>query len=136
MSDPDMAVEQPVKRFHIGDLLSVVTERLVSPSHLDGVYAVVDWMTDVPHFTHQLSRAGDVCKPHLLRQHPWLAAITIPESINDEATLRTFLGMVSVRYGEYHEVQRIPEGEYVAQNPFTEMAQMMTGQAPTTHRED
>jgi len=121
----------PVKGFHIGDLLSVVTERLVSPSHMDGVYAVVDWMTGVPHLTHQLLRAGDVCKPHLLRQHPWLAGITIPESINDEAALRTFLEMVSARHGEYHEVQRIPEGEYVAQDPLVEMAQMMTG----AHRE-
>jgi len=94
---------------------------------MDGIYAVVDWMADVPHFTHQLPRAGDVCKPHLLRQHPWLAEITIPESVNNEAALRTFLEMVSARYGEYHEVQRIPEGEYVAQDPLAETAQMMTG---------
>jgi len=121
-----MVINQPTKRFHIGDLLSVTTERLVSPSHMDGIYAVVDWMTDVPHFTHQLPRAANVCKPHLLRQHPWLAEITIPESITDEATLRAFLEMVSARYGEHHEVQRIPEGEYVAQDPLAEMAQMMT----------
>jgi len=93
---------------------------------MDGVYVVVDWMTGVPHFTHQLPWAVDVCKPHLLRQHPWLVEITIPESINDEDALRTFLETVTARHGEYHEVQRIPEGAYVAQDPLIEMAQMMT----------
>jgi len=93
---------------------------------MEGVYSVVKWMTGVPHSTHQLPRAADVCKPHLLRQHPWLVEITIPESINDEDALRTFLETVTARHGEYHEVQRIPEGAYVAQDPLIEMAQMMT----------
>lgn len=51
------------KTFHIGDILSVTTSRLVSPSHIDGVYSILNWMTCDNLYTHQLPRAADECAP-------------------------------------------------------------------------
>jgi hypothetical protein len=58
------------KRYHVGGLLSVTDGRLVSPTHINGVYDVVDFVTGQAHMTHQLGRACDQVKPWLLRQHP------------------------------------------------------------------
>ena len=65
---------QTKKPFHIGDVLSITTGRLVSPRHIDGVYDILNFMTDDNLFTHQLPRACDECKPFLLKQFPQLAS--------------------------------------------------------------
>ena len=63
------------KKFHLGDVLSITTGRLVSPRHMDGVYDILNFMTGDNLFTHQLPRASDECKPHLLAQFPQLAEV-------------------------------------------------------------
>lgn len=60
------------KRFHISDVLSITTGRLVSDRHMDGVYDILNHMTGESLFTHQLGRASKACKPELLRQFPVL----------------------------------------------------------------
>lgn len=120
------------KEFHVGDLLSVVTGRLVSPDHIGGIYNVVDFMTGQAHMTHQLPRACDDVKPVLLRQHPWLAEITVPEfSIPSDATgeeaERIVLGWtdeVAAQYGAMHAVEALPFGAYVGREPISELREM------------
>ncbi len=111
--------------FHIGDLLTVTTGRLVSPTHMDGLYQLVDYMTGVPHFTHQLPRAAEACKPHLLKQHPWLAQITVPDGVTGKKAVRVFLDTVAADFGEHHEVAPIPDGEYMPREPLSELAEMV-----------
>ena len=60
------------KKFHLGDVLSTTTERLVSPRHISGVYDILNFMTGDDLFTHQLPRASEECKPYLLEQFPQL----------------------------------------------------------------
>ncbi len=111
--------------FHIGDLLTVTTDRLVSPTHMDGLYRLVDYMTGVPHFTHQLPRGVEACKPHLLEQHPWLAQVTVPDGVTGEEAVRVFLETVAADFGEQHEVAPIPDGEYAPREPLSELAEMV-----------
>ena len=61
-----------MKSFHISDVLSVTTGRLVSTRHMDGVYAVLNFLTGDDLFTHQLPRTMDECKPWLRTQFPQL----------------------------------------------------------------
>jgi len=64
-----------MKLFHIGDVLSITTGRLVSPSHMDGVCSILAFMTgDDNLFTHALPRVADECKPWLRVQYPQLFA--------------------------------------------------------------
>lgn len=67
------------REFELGDLISVTTGRLVSRRHVGGLYDLMGFMVGESLMTHQLPRAMDACKPELLRQHPWLAGIEVPD---------------------------------------------------------
>lgn len=101
------------KRFHLGDLVSVTTGRLVSSNHMDGVYAVVDHVTGVQHLAPQLPRACDVVTLWLIEQHPWLADIAVPDWVSDEASVYSWLEQAVAEYGEFHDVEQMPFGAYV-----------------------
>lgn len=109
--------------FHLGDILSITTERLVSPRHIDGVYDILGWMTGESLFTHQLPRACGECQGPLLAQHPDLAAITPPEDFGDnpeEGVARWLAEQVAV-YGQTREVAPLADGEHTRIDPLAEM---------------
>ncbi len=125
-------MSDPTKRFHLGDLVSVTDGCLVSPSHLDGVYALVDFVTGQPHMIHQLSRASREVIPWLLDQHPWLADVVVDLTVPDGATreegwliVATWLEKATARWGEYHEVRPMPLGMYVGREPIAELREKM-----------
>lgn len=120
-----------VKRFHLGDLVSVYTGILVSPNHIGGVYDVCDFVTGEKHMTHQLPRASEAVRPWLAGQHPWLVDVVvdldIPSSADrDEAWLivSTWLDQAATQWGEYHEVRAMPLGMYVGREPIAELREM------------
>jgi hypothetical protein len=95
------------KKFYIGDLISVTTGFLVSPNHIDGVYAVVDHLFGVQHFTHQLPDASRKAEPLLQRQHPWLKKIAVPTNLRSEKAVAEWLAPVAAQYGEFHQVKSV-----------------------------
>lgn len=62
-----------MKRFHISDILSGITGRLVSRGGIDGIYRILNHMTGDDLYTHQLPRAFRACAPALKEQFPDLA---------------------------------------------------------------
>ncbi|WP_445080300.1 DUF7736 domain-containing protein [Brevibacillus laterosporus] len=52
-----------MKSFHISDILSVTTGKLLSTRRMDGVYDILNHMTGESLLTHQLPRAIRVCAP-------------------------------------------------------------------------
>lgn len=61
-----------MKSFHISDVLSVTTGRLVSSRHMDGIYDLLNFLTGDSIYTHQIPRVMDECKPWLRAQFPEL----------------------------------------------------------------
>ena len=59
-----------MKTFHISDVLSVTTGRLVSSRHMGGIYDILNFLTGDSLFTHQLPRALRECAPWLRSQFP------------------------------------------------------------------
>ena len=59
-----------MKTFHISDVLSVTTGRLVSSRHMGGIYEILNFLTGDNLFTHQLPRAMKECLPWLRTQFP------------------------------------------------------------------
>ena len=59
-----------MKSFHISDILSVTTGRLVSSRHMDGIYDILNFLTGDSLYTHQLPRAMRECAPWLRSQFP------------------------------------------------------------------
>jgi hypothetical protein len=117
------------RTFHLGDILSVTTGRLVSPRHMDGIYDILGWMTGDNLFTHQLPRAMDECQGPLLAQHPDLAAVTVPGDFGDgehagQAVANWLAGQAAI-YGETREVAPLAAADHTRIDPIAELRAMI-----------
>ena len=127
------------KAFHLGDILSITTGRLVSPRKMDGIYDILNFMTGDNLFTHQLPRAGRECKPELKKQFPQLATaemnfevaeisemLETPSGKNDPGALVDgWLAKQIVIYGEYLEVSPLPKELHTVKNTLTELEELI-----------
>ncbi len=114
-------MNQEQKLFHLGDILTVTTGKLVSTRHMDGVYDILNFMTRDNLFTHQLGRANNECKPALLEQHPQLATVT-----GDDVTPENFKAWIEAQCAEFGEqlmVQQLAEHAHEVIDPFSELAE-------------
>lgn len=107
--------------FHLGDILSITTGRLVSLTHIGGVYEILNFMTGDSLFTHQLGRASNECRPHLLKQHPQLAEIAEPDLTPE--TFRAWLDEQIARFGETLPVEPLPQHAHEFIDPISELAE-------------
>ena len=91
-----------MKLFHISDILSITTGRLVSTRHMDGVYDILNFLTGDSLFTHQLPRAVRECEPWLRTQFPQLfGGDTITqEPVPAESMMVGLLAALDVRLRE------------------------------------
>ena len=114
------------KDFHLGDILTVTTGRLVSPTHMDGIYGILNYMTQDNLYTHQLPRASDQCKPWLLRWHPELAEVdtggldNLPKAAAGHL-VALWLEEQVVRFGETMWVETIPVDDQTHRSPLEEL---------------
>jgi hypothetical protein len=119
------------KRFHIGDVLSITTGKLVSPDHMGGIYAILNWMTGESLYTHQIPRACGPCSAELLRQFPELGAVDVPSKMPPD-TVAGWLAEQVVKFGETRDVMPLPAGAYEMRNPLVEAMEMKG--TPRRHR--
>lgn len=117
------------RSFHISDVLSILTERLVSTRHMDGVYDILGFMTDSEPFTHQLPRLGDEAKPYLAAEHPGLAAVEVPDfsaetKEEQKANVDRWLDSLYAKHGTEVLVSRIPAEAHTEIHPLAELAMM------------
>src|SRR6266700_2456956 len=82
------------REFDLGDILTIIDGRLISPRHMAGVYDILNFMTGEDVFTHQIPRLMREAKPILLRAHPQLDSPEINfafgELIRCQSLLSTF----------------------------------------------
>jgi hypothetical protein len=107
--------------FHLGDVLSVTTGRLVSPEHIGGIYKILGFMCGEDLFTHQLPRAAEECKPELLRQHPDLAAVEVPDEFHNATHVHSWLAEQVAKYGETRVVQPLAAEDHTSIDPIAEL---------------
>ena len=122
------------KQFDLSDVLSITTERLVSSRHMEGVYDILNWMTDDNLFTHQLPRASRECKPWLLRWFPELLAINesipqlqrmIDERGGDVGCPLWVANLIAVGAAKaVYDVPRIPRDDHEQIDFYDELVQM------------
>ena len=94
-----------MRKFHIGDVLSITTKKLVSLEGMAGIYQILDYMTGESNYTHELGRAGNACRPVLLEQFPQLKEET-GEGVNSD-NWKNYLKEMEVKYGEFLEVKKL-----------------------------
>ncbi len=116
-----------MQQFHIGDVLTVTTGKLVSPRGIDGAYSILGYMTGDKLYTHQLGRAMDECKPYLLQQHPQLG--TIDASAVSAGTWSSWLQDQVAKFGETLPVLAMPESAHKLIEPLDELKEMVGSRA-------
>jgi hypothetical protein len=110
------------REFHLGDILSVTTDRLVSPGLVPAVHELLDYMTGDTLFTHQLPRASDECKPELLRQHPDLAGVQVPDQFDSDDHVWSWLAEQVATYGQTRQVKPMAPENHTRIHPLQELA--------------
>lgn len=111
------------KDFHLGDILSITHDRLVSPNGIGGVYDILNFMTGDNLFTHQLPRAGKAAKPVLLEQHPQLAEIN--DSNVTSENWKEWLDVQTAKFGEYLSVTAMDwRADWTSMDPMLELQAM------------
>lgn len=110
-----------MKDFHIGDVLSITTGRLLSPRHMEGVYDLLNWMTGDNLYTHQLPRVSDEARPHLLGWHPFLAEIDASDVTPEN--WRAWLSSIVAKHGEYLTIEKMPAESHERIDPVSELAE-------------
>ena len=108
-----------MKKFHISDILTVITGKMVSIRNMEGLYDILNYMTNDNLHAHQVIRVMDECKPYLVKQFPQFNQINI-EGLNDD-NLLSRIEEVEKEYGSYFEVERLPEGAHEYINPVAEL---------------
>lgn len=121
MSKPTITDQAHARDFHIGDVLSITGDKLVSPRLIEGVYDILNFMTGDNLYTHQLPRAMRECRPYLLQRHPQLA--DVDESTVTEETWRAWLDEQIARFGETLPVSPLPEHAHEVIDPMSELAE-------------
>lgn len=99
------------KSFHLGDILTVSTGTLVSS--MDGVYHILNHMTQDDLFTHQLLIANPIMQPELLRQLPFLNDIDKPVGLSTREGCDGWIASWASVHGEYHNIE---SAEHLWQN--------------------
>lgn len=119
-----------IQEFHVGDVLSVTTGRLIGPGSMGGVYQVLDHMEGWSHFTHQLPAAAERMLPEILAQHPafdneelrvpegWFSSVVDQDTAQDRAA--EWVNAVRERFG-LPEFVSLARCESEARNPFDDL---------------
>lgn len=121
MSERRITPEKRTRMFALGDVLTITTGRLVSPRHMEGVYDILNFMTDDNLFTHQLPRVSEECKPYLLKQHPQLA--DVDASVVTTDNWQDWLAEQMVKFGAELSVEKLPPGDHYQIDPISELAE-------------
>jgi hypothetical protein len=119
------------RSFHISDVLTITSGRLLSTRHMDGLYDILGFATDSSPFTHQLPRLCDEVEPYLRAEHPELAKVEVPETFAGEtrdevkASVDAWLETLYPTFGTEVIVHRIPAEAHQSINPLRELIDKM-----------
>lgn len=135
-----------MKEFHISDVLSVTTPRLLSHRHIDGVYAILGFLCGESGglYTHQRPRVHEEVQPWLRTQFPQLMADSpqmaaflerfgkdLEACPNDHESRKKLCGdfveKVRLHFGlpEYLMVYEMPSEQHTHIDPIEELKAMV-----------
>lgn len=117
-----MARKTRRRRFTLGEILSVTTDKLLCP--ISNLYQILNYLTGCHLYTHQLPRAAREATPFVFEEHPWLRDVDVSKVTPVNWTME--LQRLERRYGRWHMLSPVPSGGYTEQHPMQELLEMMT----------
>jgi hypothetical protein len=93
-----------LKTFHLGDLLSLTTDKLLAPTQMQGLTDLIEHLIG-RHVTNDvdLLLMSRDARAKLIAQHPWLSHVVMPDT-NDLNELMTWFAHEIVSRGGAHQV--------------------------------
>lgn len=104
----------PARQFHLGDILSITTSRMLSPAGMGGIHEIVTYMTGELATDLACVEERARCAAALLEQHPQLAQLVDPDDKIDPSTVDAWLAKQVARFGEGLAVEALASGRQVA----------------------
>jgi hypothetical protein len=106
-----------------------MTGVLVSPTQVEGLYAILNHLAGESLMTHQLPRVSREAEPVLRKRYPTLAAIQIPKwefGPGDDAKVIVmgWLESIAAEVGEWWEVQPLAAEDHTVIDPIAEIKMM------------
>jgi 2-keto-3-deoxy-6-phosphogluconate aldolase len=86
------------KEFHLGDVLSVITGRAISPTHMEGIMTITDYLMRREVSIIELPETSNKCRQALLEQFPQFTSIN-----SDEITLENWESWLDEKVKVYGE---------------------------------
>jgi hypothetical protein len=112
-------MDAPTRQFHIGDILSVSTGYMVSPTDFGAVHELIEYLVGGPVMTHSLVALAEPCKRAMLRQHPQLAGVDMTGITKENYPAR--LAEQVARFGEYLPVRPMTPDEFRPPEPLRDL---------------
>lgn len=117
--------KRETKAFPTGAVLSMLTGKLVSENHMEGLYEVANFMTGENVFTHQMPRIFREASPVILAFHPHLRdAVEEAEQVNQD-NWREWLDTWKARYGDEITVPVMTRKEHRRIDALTEFVSQL-----------
>lgn len=110
------------RHFTLAQILNVTTGILCTK--IGDVYELLDFMTGDSLMTHQLGRGSDQVRPYIFNRHPQLRGITA-DMVSGKEYKSKVEKLVKV-YGNDFGLYPIADGEYVGQEPMSELVNMIS----------
>jgi hypothetical protein len=107
------------RRFPLGVVLSVTTERLVAP--IADVHEFLEYMAGEPVWTHQLPRVMDEARPVIFTQHPQLVDAIVPDGADGPDWVDGWLAAQTARFGATLEVKPLEAIDHTSIDPVSEL---------------
>lgn len=109
------------KEFPLADVLGTITGVLLGK--IGGVYAVSEFMSGEPVWTHQLPRVGKEICPVVLRRHPHLAPV-IAEAVEvNRDNWQDKLAGWTAQFGASISLVPMTKDEHQSIDPLSELAE-------------
>jgi len=93
-----------LKTFHLGDLLTLTTNKLLAPTQMQGLTDLVEHLIG-RHITNDMDLLwfSQEARAKLVAQHPWLSHVVVPDT-DDLNELVTWFAHEIVSRGGSHQV--------------------------------
>lgn len=104
------------KQFHLGTIISITSGVLASPDGMQGVYDILNFMSDDDLQTLALIRVSDEVTPYLYEQLPFLRDATARMIAGEGWDTR--LQELINEYGEYHIVRKMHAEDHEDVDPM------------------
>lgn len=135
-------INMQTKKFHLGEVLTVISFRLVTPDGFEGLSRILNFMTGENLYHHQLTRVWKECQTCLAQQYPQLTGVNmelafaeLDEAMNARMSYQELKKIIEdwltkqvALYGEMFEVSQIPTEAHEVKDPLAELVEIKGAQ--------